>query len=53
MRETAHPEKSLVTIELSPDCKTIRQKYLAHNQQIRNKSMTEFIERWYRQLKAN
>ena len=32
MRETAHPEKSLVTIELSPDCKTIRQKYLARNQ---------------------
>ena len=52
MRETAHPERSLVTIELSPDCKTIRQKYLAHNQQIRNKSMTEFIERWYRQLNA-
>ena len=52
MRETAHPEKSLVTIKLSPDCKTIRQKYLAHNQQIRNKSMTEFIERWYRQLNA-
>lgn len=52
MRETAHPERSLVTIELSPDCKTIRQKYLAHNQQIRNKSMTEFIERWHRQLNA-
>lgn len=53
MRETAHPGKSLVTIELSPDCKTIRQKYLARNQQIRNKSMTEFIERWHRQLNAN
>lgn len=53
MRETAHPEKSLITIELSPDCKTIRQKYLAHNHQIRNKSMTDFIERWHRQLNAN
>lgn len=52
MRETAHPERSLVTIELSPDCKTIRQKNLAHNHQIRNKSMTDFIERWHRQLNA-
>lgn len=53
MRETAHPERSLVTIELSPDCKTIRQKYLAHNQVIRNRAMTEFIERWHRQLNAS
>lgn len=52
MRETAHPERSLVTIELSPDCKTIRQKYLAHNHVIRNRAMTEFIERWHRQLNA-
>lgn len=52
MRETAHPEKSLVTIELSPDCKTIRQKFLAHNQVIRNKAMSDFIERWHRQLNA-
>ena len=52
MRETAHPERSLVTIELSPDCKTIRQKALAHNQQIRSRAMSEFIERWHRQLNA-
>ncbi len=52
MRETAHPEKSLVTIELSPDMKDIRQKFLAYNQPIRNKAMTEFIERWHRQVNA-
>lgn len=52
LRETAHPEKSLVTIELSPDCKTIRQKYLARNQVIRNKAINDFIDRWHRQLNA-
>ena len=52
MRETARPETSLVTIELSPDCKTIRQKFLAYNQPVRNKAMTEFIERWHRRLNA-
>lgn len=52
MRETAHPERSLVTIELSPDCKTIRQKYLAHNHRIINKSINDFIDRWHKQLLA-
>ncbi len=52
MRETAHPEKSLVTVELSPDCRTIRQKYLARNHTIRNKSITEFLNRWIRQIVA-
>lgn len=52
MRETAHPEKSLVTIELSPDCRTVRQKYLAYNHPVHNKSMTEFIDRWMKQLNS-
>lgn len=52
MRESAHPEKSLITIELSPDCKTIRQKYLAHNIPIRNKAQSDFIARWHKQLNA-
>lgn len=51
MRETRTPNRSLITVELSPDCKTIRQKYLAGNQHIRNKAMTEFLERWHRQVK--
>lgn len=50
MRETAHPETSLITIELSPDCRTVKQKYLAYNQPIRNKAQSEFIERWLKQL---
>lgn len=50
MRETAHPGRSLVTIELAPDLKTVRQKLLAGNHQIRNKSINEFIERWRRQI---
>ena len=52
MRETAHPEKSLVTVELSPDLKTIRQKYLAYNQPIRNKSISDFLDRWHQHIKA-
>ena len=48
----ASSDKSLVTIELSPDCKTIRQKFLAHNQVIRNKAINDFIDRWHRQLNA-
>ena len=46
MREVAHPDKSLITIELSPNGKTIRQKFLAYNKPIHNKSQSEFIERW-------
>lgn len=51
MRETRTPNRSLITVELSPDCKTIRQKFLAGNQRIHNKAMTEFLERWHRQVK--
>ena len=55
MREVAHPDKSLITIEIDPDSFFIRQKYLARNQPIRNKAQSEFINRWYnyiRKLKA-
>lgn len=52
MREKCNPDKSLVTIELSPDCSTVRQKFLAYNQPIRNKAMTEFIERFQKHAKA-
>ena len=50
MREVTHPDRSLVSIELSPDCRTVRQKYLAYNTPIRNKSMSDFIDRWMRQI---
>jgi len=52
MRETAHPEHSLVTIELSPDLRTIRQKFLAYNQPIRSKAISDFIDRWMHQIHA-
>lgn len=52
MRETASPERSLVTIELSPDLRTIRQKFLAYNQPIRSKAITDFIDRWMHQIHA-
>ena len=53
MREVAHPEKSLITIELSPNGDTIRQKFLAYNKAIHNKSQSEFIERWTKFCKKN
>ena len=46
MREKAHPDRSLITVELSPDGKTIRQKLLSYNRPIRNKAQTEFLQRW-------
>ena len=52
MREKAHPDKSLVTIELSPDGMQIRQKYLAYNRPIHNKAMSDFIDRWHEHVKA-
>ena len=52
MREVANPEKSLITIELSPNGKTIRQKFLAYNRPIHNKSQSDFIERWLKFCKS-
>lgn len=52
MRETGQPDRSLITVELSPDCRTIRQKCLARNKNIHNKGQSEFLERWLRQMNA-
>lgn len=51
LRECSNPQKSVATIELSPDGNTIRQKFLAYNRPINNKSMSEFIERWHNHTK--
>ncbi len=46
MRETAHPEKSLITVEINPECDVIRQKYLAFNQPVHDKAQSDFLDRW-------
>ncbi len=46
VRSASEPDKSLATVELNPNCTQIRQKYLAHNMPIRNKALTDFIERF-------
>ena len=46
MRETAHPDRSLITVEINPECDRIRQKYLAFNQPITDRKQNEFLERW-------
>lgn len=51
MREKKAPEKSLITIELTPKTHQIRQKLLAYNCPIRNKAQTEFIERWHKHIR--
>lgn len=52
MRTVANPNQSLITIELAPKTFEVRQKFLAYNQSIHNKSQTEFIERWVRHIKS-
>ena len=52
MREVARPDQSLITIELAPNGKTIRQKFLAYNRPIHNKSQSEFIDRWLKYCKS-
>ena len=52
MREVARPDQSLITIELAPNGKTIRQKFLAYNRPIHNKSQSEFIDRWLKFCKS-
>lgn len=51
MREKANPDKSLITIELSPDNK-LRQKYLSHNRPVHNKAQTDFINRWLAHIRS-
>ena len=46
MRETARPNRSLITVEINPECDRIRQKFLAFNQPVTDKKQNEFLERW-------
>ena len=46
LREVARPDRSLITIELSSDRRSIRQALTAYNKPIRNKSQHEFLHRW-------
>lgn len=52
MRRKTVPNRSFVTIELSPDLSTVRQKYEACNTPLRNKEATDFIDEWQRHCKA-
>ena len=52
MRETANPEKSLISIELDPNLRTLRQVYLSSNRPVRNKSQLDFIDRWHKRLQS-
>ena len=44
--ETAHPEVNVANIQINKERTRISQKFLKYNEPIRNRSMTEFIERW-------
>lgn len=51
MRRKTVPNRSFVTIELSPDLSTVRQKFEAHNQPLRNREASEFIDEWQQHCK--
>lgn len=46
VRMTANPGKSFITLELDPATLRIRQKYVAYNQPVRNRSASEFLLRF-------
>ena len=46
MRETAHPDRAMITVEINPECDRIRQKFLAFNQPVTAKNQNDFLERW-------
>lgn len=50
VREVSNPARSLATVEITPSGE-IRQKFLAYNRPIRNKALTEFIERLAKNFK--
>ena len=51
MRRKTVPSRSFVTIELSPDLSTVRQKFEAHNCPLRNKEASDFIDEWQKHCK--
>lgn len=51
LRKKEKPDVSLVTVELAPNRKEIRQKFLAYNQPIRNKSISDFLDNWLEFIK--
>ena len=52
MREKHSPEKSLISIELDPSLRSLRQVYLSSNRPVRNKSQLDFIARWHKRLQS-
>jgi len=50
LREVRKPDTSVVTIEVNPRGEIV-QKFMAYNQPIRNRAITEFIERWNKVLR--
>lgn len=51
MRATEQPDKSLITVELSPESKEIRQSYRAYNQQVTDKDQIKFLNEWLKNVK--
>ena len=51
MRSAEQPDKSLITVELSPESKEIRQRFLAYNQQITDKNQIGFLDDWVKNVK--
>lgn len=53
MRRRNSPDKSLITVQLSQDKRTIWQKFLAYNKPIHNKSQSDFLSEWLKWIQKN
>ncbi len=51
MREKDNPDKSFISIELSPDGDYVRQKYLAFNRPVTNTKTLSVINKWHQSVK--
>lgn len=51
MRRCCAPEKSLITIEMSPDMETVRQKWMAYNTPVISQSQLSFISEWVKAIR--
>lgn len=50
LRRKDNPEKSLVTIEISPETYSVRQQLMARNDHITSKKILDFIEKWQKKI---
>jgi hypothetical protein len=51
LRRKDNPEKSLVTIEISPETYSVRQHLMARNDHVTSVKILNFIEKWQEKIR--